>query len=101
MIKPRASLRQWGAKRPEKAGTKKTPPLSGTCRLRDSISDDSAIRPKLSRNHCTREPAMAMEPSRAIHGRLVAQAVSHVFSSPLEDCTGRWPVLSSRKQPVP
>ena len=35
---PRASGRQYGAKSPEKAGTKYTPPVSGTLRARASLS---------------------------------------------------------------
>ncbi len=64
-IAPRASERQYGANRPENAGTKYIPPLSSTDRA--SVSDSSAPRmmPSWSRSHCTAEPVTAIEPSRA------------------------------------
>lgn len=62
---PRASERQYGANRPENAGTKYAPPLSSTERARVSISAADLIRPIWSRIHCTSEPVTAMEPSRA------------------------------------
>ncbi len=64
-ITPRASGRQYGANRPEKAGTKYTPPLSGTPPARASISEAAEMSPRLSRSHCTPAPAMATDPSRA------------------------------------
>ena len=64
-IAPRASPRQYGANRPENAGTKYIPPLSSTVAASASTSSDFAIRPRLSRSHCTNAPVMAIEPSRA------------------------------------
>ena len=64
-IAPRASERQYGANRPEKAGTKYMPPLSSTCRASDSDCDAPLMMPSWSRSHCTAEPVTAIEPSRA------------------------------------
>jgi hypothetical protein len=62
---PRASLRQYGANRPENAGTKYTPPLSSTWRASSSTSAAPAMIPSWSRSHCTADPVTAIEPSRA------------------------------------
>ncbi len=64
-ITPRASERQYGANRPEKAGTKYAPPLSSTVLARVSISAAVEMMPSWSRSHCTSEPVTAIEPSRA------------------------------------
>ena len=53
---PRASLRQCGANRPEKAGTNTTSPLSGTDRASASTSDASAMIPRLSRSQPIERP---------------------------------------------
>ena len=65
---PRASLRQYGANRPENAGTKYIPPLSLTCLARPSISDAPEMMPSWSRSHCTAEPVTAIDPSSAYTG---------------------------------
>ena len=62
---PRASLFQYGANRPEKAGTKYTPPLSSTVLASASTSAEDVISPMLSRSHWTSAPVIAIEPSRA------------------------------------
>ena len=62
-ITPLASLRQYGAKRPENAGTKYTPPLSPTVLARSSTSSEEEISPMLSRSHCTNAPVIAIDPS--------------------------------------
>ena len=62
---PRASERQYGAKRPENAGTMYTPPLSSTEAARVSTSGALLIMPRLSRSHWISEPVTAMEPSSA------------------------------------
>src|SRR5690242_14805137 len=64
-IAPRASLRQYGANRPEKAGTTYAPPLSSTVRASASTSDALEIRPRLSRSHWISDPVTAIEPSSA------------------------------------
>ena len=61
---PRASERQYGAKSPENAGTKYTPPLSSTDFARSSTSGAALISLRLSRSHWIRAPVMAIEPSR-------------------------------------
>ena len=62
---PRASDRQYGANRPENAGTKYAPPLSSTVFASASISSRRVIMPRLSRSHCTSGPVTAIEPSSA------------------------------------
>ena len=62
---PRASGRQCGANRPEKAGTNTTSPESGTERASASTSSASSMSPSSSRSHCTSDPATATEPSSA------------------------------------
>ena len=62
---PRASARQWGAPRPVSAGTKTTPPVSGTLRASASTSFADRMIPSPSRSHCTAAPAMKADPSSA------------------------------------
>ena len=62
---PRASGRQYGANRPENAGTKYTPPLSSTVVASASTSGAEVMMPSWSRSHCTSEPVTAIEPSSA------------------------------------
>jgi hypothetical protein len=63
-IAPRASARQYGANRPENAGTKYMPPLSSTCRASASDCAAPLMMPNWSRSHCTADPVTAIEPSR-------------------------------------
>ena len=63
VIAPRALDFQYGANRPENAGTKYTPPLWSAARL--STSGAEPIRPSWSRSHWISEPARAIEPSSA------------------------------------
>ena len=99
---PRASERHLGANRPLNAGTKYTPPVSGTDAASASTSDARSITPRLSRNHCTPAPAMATEPSSAYAGAASApNRHATVVNNPCEDGTGAAPVLSSMKHPVP
>ena len=62
---PRACCCQWGAPSPAKAGTKLTPPLSGTDVA--SASDSAAVSrmPRPSRSHLTALPPTKIEPSSA------------------------------------
>lgn len=62
---PLALLHQCGAYKPEKAGTKYTPPLSGTERARDSVSAAEEIIPSWSRSHWMADPVTATLPSSA------------------------------------
>ena len=62
---PRASGRQYGANRPENAGTKYAPPLSSTVLASSSTSGALEMMPRLSRSHWTSEPVTAIEPSSA------------------------------------
>ena len=59
---PRASGCQYGARSPEKAGTKTTPPLEETVDANSSTSLAEEMMPKLSRSHDTARPATAMAP---------------------------------------
>ena len=100
-ITPRASLRQYGANRPENAGTNTTPPLSSTDRASASTSSADRIRPRLSRSHWTTAPAMAVEPSRAYVAGEEPSRQATVVSRPEVEGTICSPVLTSMKQPVP
>ena len=64
-IVPRAYGSQYGAPRPTNAGTKYTPPVSGTDSASRSVSAAFAISPRPSRSHCTAAPAMNTLPSSA------------------------------------
>ena len=61
---PRALDFQYGANRPENAGTMYRPPLSSTVDASSSTSGDALIIFRLSRSHCTSAPVIAIEPSR-------------------------------------
>lgn len=71
--------------------------------LAASVSISSAVRmiPSWSRNHCTRAPVIAIDPSRQYTGASEPILYPIVVSSPCFEGTGRFPVLSSRKLPVP
>ena len=62
---PLAYMSQYGAKRPEKAGTKNAPPESSTSEAIASVSAALLMIFRLSRSHCTAAPVIAMEPSSA------------------------------------
>ena len=64
-IAPRASGRQYGANRPENAGTKYTPPLSSTLAASSSTSGAEEMMPSWSRNHWISDPVTAIDPSSA------------------------------------
>ena len=98
---PRAVASQCGAKRPENAGTKYTPPLSSTPAARVSTSGALPIMPRLSRSHWISEPVTAIEPSSAYTGFWSPMRYATVVSRPLSECTGSSPVLISMKLPVP
>ena len=61
---PRAFDFQYGANRPEKAGTMYRPPLSSTDCASSSTSGAALISLRLSRSHCTSAPVIAIAPSR-------------------------------------
>src|SRR5688572_4401299 len=62
---PRAYGSQWGLPRPVKAGTRHTPPASGTLAARASTSEDDLMIESPSRSHCTTAPPVNTEPSSA------------------------------------
>ncbi len=62
---PRAYWSQCGAPSPANAGTRYTPPQSGTLAASASISADDRIRPSPSRSHWTTAPPMNTLPSSA------------------------------------
>ena len=62
---PRACGSQYGDPSPESAGTKKTPPASGTLAASGPTSAEFAMIPRPSRSHCTAAPPTNTLPSRA------------------------------------
>ena len=64
-IAPLALMSQYGANKPENAGTKYTPPESSTLPAKYSVTGASSTSFKLSRSHWIAAPAIAIEPSRA------------------------------------
>src|SRR5262245_21588049 len=98
---PRASARQYGAKRPENAGTKYIPALSDTLAANGSTSDADRMISSWSRSHCTADPVTATDPSSAYTGGAPSSAYPSVVRRPEGDGTMARPVLSSRKLPVP
>jgi hypothetical protein len=83
-----------------KAGTKITPPLSGTlsARLCTAVLASMACRP--SRSHCTTAPPMKTLPSSAYWG-FEPVCAARVLISPLPLARQWSPVCISMKQPVP
>ena len=68
MMRPPAPGSQYGARRPENAVTKYTPPLLGTDDARVLTSAAVVTRAIESRSHLMALPATAIEPSRAYTG---------------------------------
>ena len=99
-IVPRAYGSQCGAPSPAKAGTRYTPPLSGTLVASASMSAACRISPRPSRSHCTTAPPMNTLPSSAYS---VRPPICHatVVTSCWLDARGVVPMFCSRKQPVP
>jgi len=85
-------MSQWGAPSPTKAGTKYTPPLSGTEAASCSDSAEVAITWRPSRSHWMAAPVMKMLPSRAYSAPRSAGLAAMVVSRPLCEATGRSPV---------
>jgi len=99
-ISPRAYGSQCGAPSPANAGTRYTPPLSGTLAASASTSAAVRISPSPSRSHCTTAPPMKTLPSIAYCTRWpIREAI--VVSRPERLGTACSPVFSSMKQPVP
>ena len=102
-IAPRASGRQYGANRPEKAGTKERAAGVGDASVpAPRLSAAWPRIPSWSRSHWIAEPVTAMEPSRAYTGAWVAHLVGNRgdgASSRPRPVAG--PVFSRRKFPVP
>ncbi len=82
-IAPRASGRQYGANRPENAGTMYTPPLSSTFSASSSTSGADEMMPSWSRSHWIRDPVTAMEPLERVVRRLVAELVADGREQPV------------------
>ncbi len=97
---PRASACQYGAPRPVKAGTKITPPASGTLSARPCTSPLPLMACRPSRSHCTTAPPMKTLPSRAYCGVALGCAAA-VVMRPLALVSKRSPLCISMKQPVP
>ena len=64
-IVPRAYGSHHGLPRPVKAGTRKTPPVSGHDSASGPIAGASGMTPSPSRSHCTAAPVTKIAPSRA------------------------------------
>ena len=64
-IVPRAYGSQYGEPRPVSAGTKYTPPVSGTLCARACVSDACEMIPSPSRSHWIAAPVTKIEPSIA------------------------------------
>ena len=85
---PRASLRQYGAYRPENAGTKYTSPVDDTPAAAVSASLISFKIFKLFLSHFNALPATATEPSRAYTvGAFLPILYATVVSKPCVECT--------------
>ena len=99
-IVPRAYGSQCGAPSPANAGTRYTPPLSGTDSGQRLDVGRLRMMPSPSRSHCTTAPPMNTLPSSAyfvLPPIFQATVVSSLFC----ETTGRSPVFCSMKQPVP
>ncbi len=88
---PRASASQCGVPSPTKAGTKCTPPVSGTLRASASLSAAAWMSPSPSRSHCTAAPAMNTLPSSAYAGSPRGPQAA-VASTPGAGVGSCWPV---------
>ena len=101
-ITPRASERQYGANRPEKAGTKYAPPLSSTDereRLDLGGGGDQAHLVAHPLHQRTGDGDRALQGVDRLSGR---RCGSRPWSAgPLYELTGLSPVFISRKVPVP
>ena len=97
---PRAYWSQCGAPSPAKAGTRYTPPQSGTVAASASTSADDLTRPRPSRSHCTTAPPMNTLPSSAKSVCPPACQATVVISWCFEGA-GCDPMFISMKQPVP
>src|SRR5438445_4829517 len=99
-IVPRAFGSQCGAPSPTNAGTKYTPPVSGTSRASCSDSDAWVISLNPSRRHWIAAPAMKTQPSSA-YTSSPRGPHAIVVSSPCRDSARRAPVFRSKNAPVP
>jgi len=83
-----------------KAGTKITPPASGTLSARACTSPLPLIACRPSRSHCTTAPPMNTLPSSAYSGVAVGWAAA-VVMRPLALASKCSPLCINMKQPVP
>ena len=96
---PRACGAQYGAPSPASAGTKVTPPASGTVPPTASSSDGAPSTP-MPVSHRSAEPAVYTWPSRQyVTAPPSRQATEQ--DSPEPDRTAEDPVVTSRNAPVP
>ena len=100
-IVPRACGSQSGAPRPVSAGTKTTPPESGTERASASLCSAEEMMPSPSRNHWMAAPVTKIAPSSAYSIRPSGCCQATVESSPCPEGTGADPVCTSTNEPVP
>ena len=102
---PLACGSQCGAPSPTNAGTKTTPPASGTLAASASTSADEPISRRLSRSHCTTAPPIKMLPSSAYSSRCLGAGRQRGNQPVLRAHKPRAfrppSMFCSRKQPVP
>src|SRR6266550_7317674 len=99
-IVPRAYGSHHGAPSPVRAGTKYTPPESGTDSAMGPASDDVRRTLMPSRSHCSAAPVTKIDPSSAYVGRSPCpQAI--VVMSPEVETGARSPVFINTNDPVP
>src|SRR5438309_11211053 len=99
-VVPRAYGSHQGAPRPVRAGTKTTPPVSGTEAAIGPASDAASMRCRPSRSHWIAAPVMKIDPSNA-YASCPDGPQAMVVRSPDVDRAGRSPVFMSTKDPVP
>jgi len=96
---PRAPGSQYGAPSPASAGTKITPPESGTVRPTRSSDEDASSTP-ISTSQRTAEPAVYTWPSRQYVATPPSRQATDA-DSPALDRAAPGPVVTSRNAPVP
>src|SRR4051794_11404534 len=97
---PRAYGSHQGEPSPVNAGTRYTPPVSGTLDASGPVSDASAINCRPSRNHWTAAPVTKIAPSIAY---AVSLPIVHatVVSNPSTGSGPTSPMLTNPNEPVP
>src|SRR5690348_1474013 len=98
---PRAYGSHHGEPKPVNAGTRNTPPVSGTDDASGPVSAADAMIPKPSRNHCTAAPVTKIAPSIAYVTAPGASDHATVVRSPSTGAGSTEPTFVSTNEPVP